>query len=69
MIDQIEFANIIVINKIDMVKPAELERIKKTLKKLNPGAEIYPTNFSKVPLNKVLNTHKFDFQDSVFQKL
>jgi len=64
MIDQIEFANIIVLNKIDMVKPAELERIVKTLKKLNPGAEIYPTNYSKVPLSKVLNTHKFDFQEA-----
>ena len=34
------------------------------MKKLNPGAEIYPTNYSKVPLSKVLNTHKFDFQEA-----
>merc|ERR1712168_1790957 len=64
MIDQIEFANIIVLNKVDMVKPDDLDRIKKILKKLNPGAEIYPTNYSKVPLSKVLNTHKFDFQEA-----
>ena len=31
---------------------------------MNPGAEIYPTNYSKVPLSKVLNTHKFDFQEA-----
>jgi len=36
----------------------------KTLKVLNPGAEIYPTNYSKVPLEKVLNTHKFDFEEA-----
>ena len=65
MIDQIEFSNIIVLNKVDMVKQADLERITKTLKKLNPGAEIYPTNYSKVPLSKVLNTHKFDFKGCV----
>ena len=64
MIDQIEFANIIVLNKVDMVKPADLDRIKKTLKTLNPGAEIYPTNYSKVPLEKVLNTHKFNFEEA-----
>ena len=65
MIDQIEFANIIVLNKVDMVKQADQEKIIKTLKLLNPGAEIYPTNYSRVPLAKVLNTHKFDFEDSV----
>ena len=64
MIDQIEFSNIIVLNKIDMVKPEDAERITKILKTLNPNAEIYPTNYSTVPLNKVLNTHKFDFAEA-----
>merc|ERR1712233_96307 len=64
MIDQIEFANIIVLNKIDMVKPADRQKITKTLKLLNPGAEIYPTNYSRAPLSKVLNTHKFDFEEA-----
>ena len=64
MIDQIEFSNIIVLNKIDMVKPEEAERITKILKTLNPNAEIYPTNYSTVPLSKVLNTHKFDFAEA-----
>ena len=68
MIDQIEFANIIVLNKINMVKQADLERIIKTIKKLNPGAEIYPTNYSKVPLTKLLNTYKFNFQAGVRNK-
>ena len=65
MIDQIEFANIIVLNKVDMVKPGDHEKIKKTLKLLNPGAEIYSTNYSRVPLDKVLNTHKFNFEETV----
>ena len=47
-----------------MVKPVDLERIKKTLKTLNPGAEIYPTNYSKVPLEKLLNTNKFNFEEA-----
>ena len=67
MIDQIEFSNIIILNKVDMVKQTDRDRIIKTLKTLNPGAEIYPTNYSKVPLDKVLNTHKFDFQERVYQ--
>ena len=64
MIDQIEFANVIVLNKIDMVEKTDLERIRKTLQKLNPVAEVYATNYSKVPLSKVLNTHKFDFKEA-----
>ena len=64
MIDQIEFANVIVLNKIDMVQKSDLERIRKTLQKLNPVAEVYATNYSKVPLSKVLNTHKFDFKEA-----
>ena len=64
MIDQIEFANVIVLNKIDMVQKSDLERIRKILQKLNPAAEVYATNYSKVPLSKVLNTGKFDFQEA-----
>ena len=64
MIDQIEFSNIIILNKIDMVKPEDAARITKTLKKLNPSAEIYPTNYSNVPLSKILNTHQFNFEDA-----
>ena len=62
MMDQIEFANVIILNKVDMVQPEDLERIKKSLEKLNAGAEVYTTNYSKVPLTKILNTHKFDFR-------
>ena len=64
MIDQIEFANTIILNKVDMVQPEDLERIRKSVKKLNPGAEVYTTNYSKVPLSKLLNTHKFDFREA-----
>lgn len=61
MIDQIEFANFIVLNKVDLVEPEVLGRIRNTLKRLNPVAEIYPTNYSNVPLSKILNTHQFNF--------
>ena len=64
MMDQIEFANTIILNKVDMVQPEDLERIRNALKKLNAGAEVYATNYSKVPLSKVLNTHVFDFGEA-----
>ena len=65
MVDQIEFANIIILNKVDMVAKADLERVMKAVQKLNPGAEIYTTNYCQVPLTKVLNTHKFNFQEQL----
>jgi len=64
MIDQIEFANIIILNKTDLATAADLTRIMATLRRLNPAAEIIPAKYSKVPLNKLLNTKRFDFQQA-----
>jgi G3E family GTPase len=62
MIDQIEFADVILLNKLDLVKdPKEIQRIKDVITKLNQRAELIDTIKSKVPINKIINTNKFNF--------
>ncbi|KAL9653243.1 hypothetical protein ABK040_010950 [Willaertia magna] len=61
LIDQIEFANVILINKKDMVTEEELRRIKGLIVRLNPDAKIFETVNSEIPLDCVLNTKLFDF--------
>jgi len=60
--DQIEFANVIVINKIDLVSKAQLEELHAIINKLNPEARIITANQSKVELEHVLNTNLFDYE-------
>ena len=62
VIQQIEFCNIIMLNKADEVEPHELERIKQILRALQPKAEIIECNYGDVELNKILNTNLFDFE-------
>lgn len=54
--DQIEFANVIIINKADLVTPTQLGELKGMIASLNPLAQIITSEFSKVPLNQVINT-------------
>jgi len=60
--DQIEFANVILLNKTDLVTASELKNLKDIIHKLNPDAKIILTNHSKVNLNEVINTGTFDFE-------
>lgn len=60
--DQIEFANVIVINKTDLSSPYKLEEIKRVLKKLNPDARIITTSHGKIEPAYILNTGLFDFE-------
>jgi G3E family GTPase len=62
--DQIEFANVIILNKIDMVDQSTLGVLKKIICKLNPKAEIIESSFSKVEPSKILNTCLFDFEEA-----
>lgn len=62
LVDQIEFADVIVLNKIADASPAQREAARRILKALNPEADIIETSFSRVPLDKVLNTGRFDFE-------
>ena len=62
--DQIEFANVIVLNKTDLVSSEHLEILKATLHKLNPAAQLITSNFSKVDPKAILNTKLFDFEEA-----
>ena len=64
LIDQIEFANVIVINKTDLIQPFELEQLKRLIRRLNPKAEILQSRESQVPLNKVLGTGLFQMSEA-----
>ena len=61
IIQQIEFCNTIILNKIDEVSKEELKEIKTILKALQPEADIIETNYAKVDLAKILKQNKFDF--------
>lgn len=62
IIRQIEFCNIILLNKVAEVKPEELGRIKKIIRTLQPAAEIIECNYADVDLDKLLHTHLFNFE-------
>ena len=61
VIEQIEFCNIILLNKAAEVAPEELEHIKSIIRAIQPKAEIIETNYCDVDLDKLLNTRLFDF--------
>ena len=60
--DQIEFANVVLLNKTDLVKEVELRNLTDIIKKLNPEAHIIPTKHSKVEIGEVIGTGIFDFE-------
>jgi G3E family GTPase len=64
LVDQIEFANVIILNKTDLVNDAELSIVRAIIRGLNAKAEIIETSHSKVPLEKVMNTGKFDLAEA-----
>ena len=61
VIQQIEFCNIVLLNKAAEVEPQELQRIKEIVRALQPKADIIECNYGDVDLDKILNTGKFDF--------
>ena len=61
LIEQIEFADVILISKIDLIGRHEREELMAILERLNAQAEIIPMVMGEVPLNKILNTGRFDF--------
>ncbi|KAL0939881.1 cobW domain-containing protein [Colletotrichum truncatum] len=62
MVDQIEFADVIVLNKIDMVTKKDLARVLDLIKKLNPRAKILESNYGKIDVNEIVNTNTFDLK-------
>ncbi|MGO3745374.1 MAG: zinc metallochaperone GTPase ZigA [Alcaligenes aquatilis] len=64
LIEQIEFCDVLVLNKIDLISEQERERLMAILNSLNPRARIETAEFGKVPLERVLNTGLFDFEEA-----
>ena len=62
VIQQIEFCNIILLNKASEVSPSELGKIKQIIRTLQPKAQIIECDYGEVDLDKILNTHLFDFE-------
>ncbi len=62
LVEQIEFSNVILISKVDLISSDELENLTAILQNLNRDAEIIPMIMGVVPLEKILNTQKFDFE-------
>ncbi|HDZ48882.1 hypothetical protein LCGC14_0073480 [marine sediment metagenome] len=62
LVDQIEFCDVLLISKTDLISEKELESLKAILHSLNPDAELVPITQGGVPLDKVLDTGKFNFE-------
>ena len=64
LIDQIEFCDVIVLNKVDLINSEEKENLFGILHSLNPRAKIEISQFGQVKLDKILNTNLFDFNEA-----
>nr|WP_174505204.1 zinc metallochaperone GTPase ZigA [Acinetobacter sp. Marseille-Q1620] len=64
LIDQIEFCDVIIVNKIDLISAEEKERLLAILHSLNPRAKIEIAEFGNVRLDRVLDTNLFDFNEA-----
>jgi len=62
--DQIEFANVIILNKTDLVQDEDVGLIQTAIHRLNPGARIIRSEFGRVAPEEVLNTNLFDFEEA-----
>ncbi len=62
--DQIEFANVLILNKTDLISIEDLKLVRAVIRKLNPGARLIETSFGKIDPAEILNTALFDFEES-----
>ena len=62
LIEQVEFCDLLLISKTDLLAEAQVRELTAILRRLNPVAEIIPMVRGQVPLAKLLNTHKFDME-------
>ncbi len=62
IIQQIEFCNVILLNKISEVTPCDAQRIRAIIRAIQPKAEIIECDYAAVDLDRLLNTHSFDFE-------
>ncbi|MBF4988660.1 zinc metallochaperone GTPase ZigA [Methylophilus sp. 14] len=64
LVEQIEFCDVLVLNKTDLLTLEEIGRLESMLKTLNPRAQIIHSSFGKVPLHRIMNTGLFDFEQA-----
>lgn len=64
IIDQVEFCDVLVLNKCDLLKADEVKRLEGVLRKLQPGAKLIKTTNGVVSSQEILNTHLFDFDQA-----
>ena len=64
LVDQVEFANVIIVNKTDLVAPEQIGLIKKIISQLNGSAIVLESTKSRVPLEKILGTGRFKFDEA-----
>ena len=64
LVEQIEFANVILLNKVDLVSEKELKIVRAVIRGLNAKAKIIETNHSKVAMNEVMNTNLYDLKEA-----
>ena len=62
LVEQIEFADVVVLNKINDATPAQRNNARKIIRALNPDADIVESDFATVPFDRVLDTGRFDFE-------
>ena len=62
LMDQIEFADVLLLNKADLVPPASLDRLTAVLRPLNPAAEVLVSTHGRVPLERLLGTGRYDVE-------
>ncbi len=65
LIEQIEFCSTIVINKVDDISEEELKKVKAVVKTLQPVAKIIETNYAKVDVKEIIDTHNFDYEKTI----
>jgi G3E family GTPase len=64
LIDQIEFCDVLVLNKCDLVSEAELEKLESVLKKIQPKAQIIRSSYGRVDSEEILDTKRFHFEEA-----
>ena len=64
LVDQVEFANVIILNKTDLVTQSALETLKASIQKLNPVAKIICSEFGKINPNEIINTGLFNYEEA-----
>ncbi|QDV62051.1 zinc metallochaperone GTPase ZigA [Crateriforma conspicua] len=64
LVDQIEFANVIIINKIDLLSAYDVEQLEQVIRRLNPNAKILRSRESRVPLEEVMGTGRFELSEA-----